>query len=362
MDPDSPSPLPPKTSERLLLEAWPKLVEGFQPARVLAMSAGRAQLARTVAERHPGCAVRCVYLDQYLCELASGAGETSPPNLSIVCQGDLIDPAHASDPGPEIAALPLSAQGDGELARELMQQAFAALPIGGLLAAATDNPRDTWLAEQLTTLAGRVKRIDGTDGVVYVASRTGAPVRLRNFECRFAFRDAGRLFDVVSRPGVFSHRRIDPGARRLLDAMRIADGDRVLDIGCGWGPVALAAAARGPSVTVEAIDSHARAVECTRRNAERNGLAERIAVRLEAAGRTDTPGGFDVAIGNPPYYADFRIAELFIRAAAVALRPQGRLLMVTKSPERYFEALPGDFTAITAEEVKGYVVVQGVRS
>jgi hypothetical protein len=54
-------------------------------------------------------------------------------------------------------------------------------------------------------------------------------------------------------------------------------------------------------------------------------LSEQITARLEAAGRTTAPGTFDVAIGNPPYYADFRIAALFIRAAAAALRPGGRL-------------------------------------
>jgi 16S rRNA (guanine1207-N2)-methyltransferase len=69
-----------------------------------------------------------------------------------------------------------------------------------------------------------------------------------------------------------------------------------------------------------------------------------------------------VAIGNPPYYADFRIAERFIRSAAAALRPGGKLLMVTKSPERYFETLPDDFDEITAEEIKGYVVVRGVKT
>lgn len=365
--PSSPTALPPKTSERLLLEAWPQVVKaggheegGLQ--RLLCTSAGRAQLARFVAERHPGAAIACVYQDDYLVKLARAeVGNSSPPNLSIVCQADLVAAEHRPETAIDVAALPLSSQGDGELAREQLQQCYGALRLGGRLLAATDNPRDTWLAEQLTTLAGRPKRSETAEGAVYVVERGEGPVRMRNFDCEFAFRDAGRLFQVVSRAGVFSHRRIDPGARRLLDAMEIADGDRVLDIGCGWGPVALAAAARGPQVAVEAFDSNARAVECTRQNAERNGLAAQIVVRLESDGRTDRPGEFDVAIGNPPYYADFRIAELFIYSAARALRPGGRLTMVTKTPERYFETLPRDFTEITAEEVKGYAVVKAER-
>ncbi len=46
-----------------------------------------------------------------------------------------------------------------------------------------------------------------------------------------------------------THRRIDPGARRLIDAMEIADGDRVLDIGCGNGFVAKQVATKAKKVT-----------------------------------------------------------------------------------------------------------------
>ena len=46
----------------------------------------------------------------------------------------------------------------------------------------------------------------------------------------------------------------------------------MLDIGCGAGVVALAAAVCGEGVAVHAVDSSARAVECTRRGAELNGL------------------------------------------------------------------------------------------
>ena len=89
--------------------------------------------------------------------------------------------------------------------------------------------------------------------------------RPKNFRCEFAFRDRGRLIHAVSRPGVFSHREIDPGARQLMAAMEIAAGDRVLDIGCGSGTVSFAAAFRAEGVEVLAVDSHARAVECTAR-------------------------------------------------------------------------------------------------
>jgi 16S rRNA (guanine1207-N2)-methyltransferase len=73
--------------------------------------------------------------------------------------------------------------------------------------------------------------------------------------------------------GVFSTERIDPGTRLLLqeaphptDAM----GD-VLDLGCGYGPVAVALARRAPGARVWAVDVNERAVALCAENAAANG-------------------------------------------------------------------------------------------
>lgn len=346
----------PKTSERLLIEAWRQTAADVEPvANVLCTTQGRAQLARFAAERYPAANIRCSFLDLYQLQLAQAETEDFGGRLRLVCESDF--PAERID----VAALPLTSQGDGELARDQLQQAYQALRPDGLLFASTDNPRDVWLGEQLAALGGKVRRMAFDEGAVYVVRHTAPLKRLRDFRCEFAFRDGERLLAVESRPGVFSHRRIDPGARRLIDAMELRDGDRVLDIGCGWGAVAVAAAVRTPAITVEALDSNARAVECTRGNAERNGVADRVAARLAADGRVERSGTFDVALGNPPYYANFRIAELFAASAYDALRPGGRLWMVTKFADWYLENLPTRFADVEAREIKGYVVVAGRR-
>jgi 16S rRNA (guanine1207-N2)-methyltransferase len=75
--------------------------------------------------------------------------------------------------------------------------------------------------------------------------------------------------------GVFSTDRIDPGTRLLLqeaphptDAM----GD-VLDLGCGYGPIAVTLARRAPGARVWALDVNERAVGLCAENAEANGVA-----------------------------------------------------------------------------------------
>jgi 16S rRNA (guanine1207-N2)-methyltransferase len=100
--------------------------------------------------------------------------------------------------------------------------------------------------------------------------------------------------------GVFSGGRIDPGTKVLLgdsDPADVpADGD-VLDLGCGYGPIALTLAARSPDARVWAVDVNARALDLTRTNAEAAGLTNVVVARPE-----DVPGTvrFAAIWSNPP--------------------------------------------------------------
>lgn len=73
--------------------------------------------------------------------------------------------------------------------------------------------------------------------------------------------------------GVFSPERVDLGTRILLETVPPppSEGD-LLDLGCGYGPIALTMASRAPGATVWAVDVNRRAVELTERNARAAGL------------------------------------------------------------------------------------------
>ena len=255
---------------------------------------------------------------------------------------------------------PLASGGEAELSREILQQALLRLRTGGLLVAATDNPRDRWLRDQLAATGETVRVRPAAETVAYVVEKTREPARIRDFSAEVVFRDRGRLLTAFTRPGVFAHRKIDPGARHLLNAVDIAPDTRVVDIGCGSGCVGLGLAARDPTVVVHAFDSGARAVECARRGAAANGLSN-LSVALEAHGHVPEAGTWDLALANPPYYADFRIAALFVEAARGALAPGGTLLVVTKQPSWYLEHLPAEWEAVAREEVKHYHLIEAVR-
>lgn len=94
--------------------------------------------------------------------------------------------------------------------------------------------------------------------------------------------------------GVFSGSRLDLGTSVLLRTVAPPKRGCVLDLGCGFGPIAVGLAAASPEIRVDAVDINERALALTRRNAERAGVADRV--------RTHSPDGvtYDELWSNPP--------------------------------------------------------------
>ncbi|KAB7789789.1 class I SAM-dependent methyltransferase [Bifidobacterium leontopitheci] len=108
----------------------------------------------------------------------------------------------------------------------------------------------------------------------------------------------GRETTVETSNGVFSGSRLDLGTSVLLREVPEPPAQGVLlDIGCGWGPVALALAFASPEADVWAVDVNERAVELTAANAGANGCANVHAVTPD-----QVPGDlrFDAIWSNPP--------------------------------------------------------------
>lgn len=78
---------------------------------------------------------------------------------------------------------------------------------------------------------------------------------------------------LATAAGVFSGARVDAGTQVLLDAVPFPDTDGdLLDIGCGYGPIAISLATFAPRSTVWAVDVNDRAIELCRENARQLGL------------------------------------------------------------------------------------------
>jgi 16S rRNA (guanine1207-N2)-methyltransferase len=98
--------------------------------------------------------------------------------------------------------------------------------------------------------------------------------------------------------GMFSPSRVDPGTRLLLEtAPRPPATGNLLDLGCGYGPLALVLAARSPGAQVWGVDVNRRALEFCARNAAR---ADLLNVRCTAPDDPDVPDTFRLIWSNPP--------------------------------------------------------------
>ncbi|ASN51657.1 class I SAM-dependent methyltransferase [Sinomonas sp. R1AF57] len=108
----------------------------------------------------------------------------------------------------------------------------------------------------------------------------------------------GRPVKLTTSSGIFSPDGIDKGTAVLLgEAPDPAGQGDLLDIGCGWGPIALTMALRSPEATVHAVDVNTRSVALTRDNASALGLSNVVA---GLPGEVDPELRFATIWSNPP--------------------------------------------------------------
>jgi 16S rRNA (guanine1207-N2)-methyltransferase len=148
----------------------------------------------------------------------------------------------------------------------------------------------------------------------------------------------------VTRPGLFSAGHLDGGTRLLLSALPVADGDRVLDLACGYGPVGVFAAGFA-DCAVTMTDDDAVAAAYARRNAERNGVA--VEDVLAADGVDGVRGDrFDLVASNPPTHAGDGVVDALFRGARDVLADDGRFALVYNDVLAYEDRLENLFQAV----------------
>ena len=114
----------------------------------------------------------------------------------------------------------------------------------------------------------------------YFSARPAGPSARREIELALP---EGRLLKLVTDAGVFSADKVDAGTRILLTegpSLADSDGEVLVDVGCGYGAIAVSLARRAPGARVWAVDVNERARELCAINAEANGVGDRVTVTL----------------------------------------------------------------------------------
>lgn len=128
----------------------------------------------------------------------------------------------------------------------------------------------------------------------YFSATPASPEKLRRIRVPIA----GHEVTLSTAGGTFSPDRLDAGTSVLLgNTPTPPPGGNVLDLGCGWGPIALTMATLSPHATVWAVDVNERALGLVRQNAEELGLTN---VRAVTADQVPSDISFRTIWSNPP--------------------------------------------------------------
>jgi 16S rRNA (guanine1207-N2)-methyltransferase len=179
-------------------------------------------------------------------------------------------------------------------------------------------------------------------------------------ERRFLYR--GELLTFLVDTGTFSSHGLDPGTSLLIENLVLRPTDRVLDLGCGWGAVGVAAAKAATEGEVVLTDVNRRATRLARENLERNRVRN-AEVRVGSLYEPVEAERFDVIATNPPFHAGRELVLRIIEQAPDHLRPDGRLVLVGKGSQgiRFYQEWleahwPGPVTVLGRGS--GYRVVE----
>ena len=169
------------------------------------------------------------------------------------------------------------------------------------------------------------------------------------------------VFSLTSDRGVFSKNELDEGSRILIETLLPLElGEKVLDLGCGIGPIGLTLAYFHPHLKLTCSDVNTRALALCELNAQSLTLSHRVTC-LQSDIYLEIEGKFQTIVSNPPIRAGKKVTYEIYNGAKEHLLEQGSLYIVirkaqgAKSVKDYLEHLFGNVTVLARS--KGYYVL-----
>ena len=172
-------------------------------------------------------------------------------------------------------------------------------------------------------------------------------------------------YSFISDVGVFSKDHVDTGTKVLLNQISEADmGEKILDMGCGIGVIAIVLKKLFPESIVQAVDVNPRALELTELNARRNEVS--IQTYASYCYENVEDKDFSTIVSNPPIRAGNVVVDQIYKGAYDHLRMQGSLWVVIRkkqgapSAKRKIEAIFHNCEIV--ERQQGYYVLHAIKS
>lgn len=177
---------------------------------------------------------------------------------------------------------------------------------------------------------------------------------------KVSFNVSGKDFELQADSGTFSSNRLDPGTAVLLRELEEVSGE-VLDLGCGWGPIAISIAAIFPNTKVWALDVNQRSLQLVRENAKQLNLKNVSAV---TADEIPSDLQFDQIWSNPPIRIGKDALHELLSSWLPRMRVGGRAMLVVQkqlgaeSLQSWLAARFSDFEVRKHSQDKGYRIIE----
>ncbi|HEX7004178.1 MAG TPA: methyltransferase [Trueperaceae bacterium] len=258
-----------------------------------------------------------------------------------------------------IALAPPADRGNARVLAEMLAARDALRPGGTLYLALHKDQGAKRFEKRLGELFGHAEVVERDRGWRLSVARE--PLEGDSSDPWLEFEAAG--LPLRARPGVHAAGRLDPGTGVLAAVIPWSDlaGRRVLDLGCGYGVLALLAARRGAAVT--AVDDDLAALQSVRRNAADLGLElDSRHSDIDSEIRVES---FDVILCNPPFHVGrgvrLDVPRAFIAAAGRLLEPGGELWLVANRDLPYEREIAAWSEPETVVAERGFKVLRAKR-
>jgi 16S rRNA G1207 methylase RsmC len=175
----------------------------------------------------------------------------------------------------------------------------------------------------------------------------------------------GQRVELLTAGGTFSPDHMDTGTAILLEhAYQAPNSGNLLDLGCGWGPIALTLAKKNPEATVWAVDVNERSLELTRMNAEKLGLAN-----IRVAHVDDVPAEltFTGIWSNPPIRVGKEALHEILNKWLVRLDEDCEAYLVVSKDlgaDSLLKWMQAEFAALQSERIetaKGFRIIRSTK-
>lgn len=171
----------------------------------------------------------------------------------------------------------------------------------------------------------------------------------------------GEKMTFLTDAGVFSKKMVDFGSQLLLKCLDVNQGETVLDVGCGYGPLGLSLV-KVYGVQATMVDINTRALDLAQRNAEKNNAKATI---FQSNIYARVQGRFDYVISNPPIRAGKQVVHEIIEKSKDFLEIGGDLTIVIQkkqgapSAKSKMEDVFGNCEILKKD--KGYYILRSVK-